>query len=304
MPLKIRTESKELKVYTSLNHRMDLEPSEKRRYRNLKKGYEGEVMFDSLTARLDQKFLILNDLNLKSDNTTFQIDSLMITKEIIIPWEVKNFNGNYYYENDNFFICNNGKQITNPLHQLNRCETLLRPLLHRNGFHLPVEGYVSFINPEFFLYQAPQKKNINFRPQLNFLINELSMRPSNLTKLHHNLADFLLSAHTSEPENMRFPTYVYEELRKGIISACCHSFSLTLSEKKLVCSACGREEMIQSAVMRSIEELALLFPNTKITANLVYDWCNFDGLNRKIRRILPKNYKIIGHGPHSYYVKK
>ncbi|WP_045518686.1 nuclease-related domain-containing protein [Neobacillus niacini] len=304
MPLKSRSKSKELKVYTSLNSRMDLEPSDRKKYTNLKKGYDGEVMFDSLTASLDKKFLIINDLNLKSENTTFQIDSLIITKGTVIPWEVKNYKGNYYYENDNFYLCTNRKPITNPLHQLNRCETLLRPLLHSKGFHLPIEGYVSFINPEFFLYQAPQKKNIIFQPQLKFFLNELSMLPSNINGMHKNLADFLLNAHISEPDNMRFPLYEYEQLRKGFICACCQSFSVTPFEKKIVCNDCGYEESLQSAVIRSIEELVLLFPNIKITANLVYDWCNFDELKRKIRRILPKNYKIIGHGPHSYYVNK
>ncbi len=304
MPIRTRTESKEFKIHTFLNSRMALPPIDKRNYLNLKKGYEGEVMFDTLTASLDQKFLILPDLLLESNNTTFQIDSLMITQESLIPWEVKNYEGNYYFENDNFFLCSNQNPITNPLHQLNRSETLLRTLLKGNGFHLPVEGNLSFINPEFFLYQAPQNKKIVFRPQLNSTINNLNSRPSNLNGTHRKIADFLLSAHIPESKNIRLPSYDYAQLRKGVNCGRCYSSSVTYEERKIVCKDCGYEEYYQSVVVRSIEELVLLFPDIKITAKVVYDWCRLGKHSRKIRRILSANYKILGHGPHSYYVNK
>jgi hypothetical protein len=304
MPFKIRTKSKEFKKLSSLNGRMDLQPSDTWHYLNMKKGYEGELMFDSLTASLDQKFYIINDLQLETNNTSFQIDSVIITKESVIPVEIKNYEGNYFYENDNFYLCSNQKPITNPLHQLNRCETLLLPILQRNGFHLPIEGYLSFINPEFFLYQAPQNKKIIFRPQLSHFLNELNTRPANLTEMHRKLADFLLNAHIPESKNTQLPVYNYDQLRKGTNCGLCQSFSITIVERKLICKNCGNEEELQAAVVRSIEELILLFPDKKITANLVYDWCRLDGHKRKIRRILPKEFTIIGHGPHSYYVKK
>jgi hypothetical protein len=152
MLLKTRTESNELKILRSLNVRINLSASEKQHYLNLKKGYEGEVKFDSLTASIDREFYILNDLLLESNNTTFQIDSLIITQESIIPCEVKNYEGDYYYQDDKFHKCTTRKEITNPLHQLKRSETLLRQLLQKHGFHLPIEGYLIFIHSEFFLY--------------------------------------------------------------------------------------------------------------------------------------------------------
>jgi hypothetical protein len=304
MPIKNRTKSKELMILEALNSRMKLHYGDKKYYLNKKKGYEGELMFDSYTASLDQKFYILNDLELETNNTSFQVDTLMITQESVIPWEVKNYEGNYFYDDDNFFLCTNQKPITNPLHQLNRCETLLRPLLQSNGFQLPVEGYLSFINPTFFLYQAPQKKKIIFNPQLTRFLNELSMRPSKVNSMHQKLADFLLNAHLSEPKIIRLPVYNYEQLRKGINCGNCQSFSINSDEKTFICSDCGFKESLHSAVLRSIEELILLFPEKKLTANLVYDWCRLDHHKRKIRRILPKDYFLIGHGPHSYYVKR
>ena len=78
---------------------MTLSDKDKQHYFNLKKGYEGEVMFDSLTEKLQCECLILNDLLLKINNTTFQIDTLIISDTIYL-FEVKNFEGDYVYESD------------------------------------------------------------------------------------------------------------------------------------------------------------------------------------------------------------
>lgn len=296
MPLKTRTESKELKILRSLNVRMNLSTSEKQHYLNLKKGYEGEVKFDSLTASLDSKFYILNDLLLESNNTTFQIDSLVITQETILPCEVKNYGGNFYYKDDNFHKCTTRKEITNPLHQLKRSETLLRQLLQKYGFHFPIDSYLVFINSEFFLYQSPLNKQIIFPPQLNSFMKDLSAKPSKLNGSHKKLADYLLKAHITESPHSKLSTYNYDQLRKGITCGFCNSFNISCGERKIVCDECGNQEDIQSAVVRSVGELRLLFPDIKITTNVVYDWCKLIESKKTIRNILKRNFNTTGYG--------
>jgi hypothetical protein len=78
MAYKPRTESEELLILRSLNTRMNLSVKDKQHYFNLKKGYEGEEMFDTLTENLQCECFILNDLLLKTNNTIFQIDTLII----------------------------------------------------------------------------------------------------------------------------------------------------------------------------------------------------------------------------------
>jgi hypothetical protein len=68
---------------------MNLLPDDKQNYLNLKKGYEGEVMFDSWTENLGCDCCILNDLRLKFNNSVFQIDTLIIFQQIIQAFEVK-----------------------------------------------------------------------------------------------------------------------------------------------------------------------------------------------------------------------
>lgn len=301
MPYKAREESKELMMLRSLNTRMELAADDKKHYLNLKKGYEGEVKFDKLTASLDRKFYILNHLLLKNGSTSFQIDSLIITQNGLIPCEVKNFDGDYYYENGDFYVCSTKNKINNPLHQLNRCETQLHQLLQKQGFQLPIFGYVVFINPEFTLYQSPFNNKIIYPTQLNHFLRELSAKPSKLNGNHLQIAEFLFNSHITDSPFTQTPSYSYDQVKKGPTCASCHSFSITVGEKKMVCNVCGFEEKIEAAVVRNVDEIKLLFPDLKITTNLVYEWCEGVGSKKVIRGILKKNYKTVGYGKWFFY---
>lgn len=301
MPLKNRTESGEMKILKLLNTRMDLDQTSKQRYFNLTKGFEGEVMFDTLTAYLDTKFYILNDLQLISNDSDFQIDSLFITQNTIIPFEIKNFEGNYYFEKDNFYHYLTKEQITNPLHQLNRSKNLLHHLLQKNGFHFPIEGYLNFINPYFFLYQAPFNEKIIFPTQQQSLLKILASKPARLDEQHRRVANFLIQAHKPLSPYNKLPPYSYDKLRKGGTCKNCQSFFITVEGRIVICNTCGAIETLEDVVKRNVDELILLFPDLKINANTVIEWCKFEDHKRKIRRILLKNYKRIGHGKYTSY---
>ena len=96
--LKTRTEPTELVLLRLLNQRSQLSKDDQQNYFKLKKGYEGELMFDSLIEKLEIECLILNDLLLKVNNKTFQIDSLLIRNNQIQIFEVKNYTGDFYYQ--------------------------------------------------------------------------------------------------------------------------------------------------------------------------------------------------------------
>lgn len=301
MPFKPRTESKELKTLRMLNKRKDLSLDEKQRYFILKKGYEGEVIFDSFTFNLDSQFFILNDLLLQIHNSTFQIDKLIISQETIIPCDVKYIEGDYFYKDGDFHNKTTGKKINNPLHQLDRCETLLRQFLQKFGFQFYVEGYIVFNHPSFFLYQAPMNDKIIYCPQLNSFLKTIGKKPSRLNERHRKLAELLVREHMRESSFSQLPPYNYDRVRKGVTCSICDSFNLKSSKKKLFCMDCGNEEDIESAVVRNIGELKFLFPDRRITRSNVYDWCRLEEHKRKIRRILIKNYKLIGRGKYAYY---
>jgi len=148
MSFKSRSEPVEVIILRLLNARMSLVEKDKQHFYNLVKGYEGEVMFDSLTEKLHCQSYILNDLLLESNGSKFQIDSIMLTQEPLYLFEVKNYEGDFYFENERFYtISKKEKEIKNPLQQLERSESLLRQLLQNLGYRIPIEAYVVFINP-------------------------------------------------------------------------------------------------------------------------------------------------------------
>ncbi|WHY69058.1 nuclease-related domain-containing protein [Neobacillus sp. SuZ13] len=302
MAYKPRFESKELKILRVLNKRMMLSEKDKQHFFTLKKGFEGEVMFDKLTEELQCECYILNDLLFKVNNTLFQIDSLIITSGRIFFYEIKNFEGDYFIEpNTNRLYKKPKKEYNNPLLQLIRSDSLLRQLLQNIGYNLPIEAQVVFINPEFTLYQAPLDSPIIFPTQLNSYMRKLDAIPSKLNGKDKLLADKLISLHIEENPYTVLPHYEFKKLRKGITCAVCDSFSIHVNGKICKCGVCGHEELVTVAVLRNVSEIRLLFPEMRITTNLIYDWCMVIELKRTIKRILVRNYKQIGVRQWTYY---
>lgn len=299
-PYKSRTESTELQILGILLRRMDLSEKDLRYYSNLIKGHEGERMFDRLTEKLQCECIILNDLLLQVHNTTFQIDTLLILSDALYLYEVKNYDGDYFFESDRFYK-KPKSEYSNPLHQLERNESLLRQLLYKLGSKMSIEGYVVFINPEFTLYQAPLNKPFIFPTQLNRYLNNLDSIPSKLTGKHKILADQLKAKHIIHSPYTQLPAYDFQQLKKGLICEKCSAFSVFVEGKEICCKKCYHNEAVSLAVLRNVQEFKLLFPNQRITTNIIHEWCNGIISRKRIRNILKKHLTIIGVHQWAYY---
>lgn len=300
MAFKNRTEPKKLKILRSLNTRKELDPEEKRYYLSQEKGYEGEIKFDLMTEKLESGLLILNDLLLSVNNTKFQIDSVILSPEKIYSCEVKNFEGDYEYKFGRLHI-KNGLEIKDPLKQVERSESLLRQYLQKLGISIPIEPYLVYINPEFTLYQAPLNDTIIFPTQINRFMKKFNMLPGKINERHMKLAQRFAADHIIESPYDQIQPYNYNGLRKGLTCCLCHSFSITVGEKNMICNVCEYEEKIETAVIRHVEELKLLFPDLKITTRVVHDWCQVDICEKRIRRILISNYEAVGMKNYRFY---
>lgn len=301
MLFKPRSESTDLQILNYLNLRMNLPIKDSNHLYNLKRGYEGEVMFDAWIIKLNCECLILNDLLLKTNNTMFQIDSLIILSDKIYFFEVKNFDGDYYYDSNKLYK-KPKSEVLNPLNQLNRTESLLRQLLQGLGYNFSFHASVVFINPEFTLYQSPLDISFIFPTQINRFMKELNATPSKLNKKHKALAHKLVSLHIDESPYKQIPSYDYDQLKRGITCSACQSFSVSVVGQNCVCQNCNYEERVTDAVIRSVIEFKLLFPNVKVTTSVIHQWCQIVLSKKRIKRILDKNFKMIGVKRWSYYI--
>ncbi|WP_066060206.1 nuclease-related domain-containing protein [Robertmurraya korlensis] len=300
MIYKSRSESSELQILEALNTRMGLIEKDKQHYLVLRKGYDGEVLFDSMTEKLDCDCLILNDLLLRINHTVFQIDALMITFDTVYFFEVKNYEGDYYYENEKWYVMNK-TEVTNPLTQLSRSETLLRQLLQQLGCHSPINAKVIFINPEFSLFQAPLGKPLILPTQVKRFLKRLNTTSAKLSEKHRIIAEKLVSLHLTESPNTQLPSYLYDEVRKGITSHKCTSFFISVKGRSCLCHECGNKENVSLALMRCVKEYKLLFPKRRVTTIEIYLWCNEIIPKQRVRRFLEKNFKIVGIHQWAYY---
>jgi hypothetical protein len=298
MLIKPRQVPKELLIARSLNARAGLMEDEKWK---IEKGFTGEVMFDSMT---DEMFLnkckIINGVLLKSGDSPFQIDKVMIFGKKTYLIDVKNFEGDYHYDAEGR-LRKADKYMKNPLNQLQRADDLYRQLLQYYGLQFTVESYLVYINPEFTLY-APQHPSVILPTQVKRFLKKLNNEYSRLNEGHEKLADLLVSLDLGDSHYAKYPAYEFGHCKKGILCSVCHRLSTYLRGDKVVCKDCGAVESVDAAVVRSVREMMMLFPEMKITTNLVYEWCGVEGSKRTIRRILLQNFKSVGDRSYRYYV--
>ncbi|HAF0292697.1 TPA: NERD domain-containing protein, partial [Salmonella enterica subsp. enterica serovar Typhimurium var. 5-] len=89
--------------------------------------------YDDWMNALEPEHLILNDLLLEVNGSLFQVDSLVIFQDMIYLIDVKNHEGDYYYDSSGKLWTIFGKEVKDPLLQLKRSESLMRQLLHTLG---------------------------------------------------------------------------------------------------------------------------------------------------------------------------
>src|SRR5690625_847927 len=254
-------QSRELQMFHYLHPRWKLSASSLRTYENLQKGYLGEKKFyQNLKRLLSSHCIVLFDLLLESNGTTFQIDCLLIFQNTIYLLEIKNYEGDFYLHEGKWYSLATRKEIRSTLHQLDRSEFLLRQILQRHGYHFSVKPYVVFVNESFTLYEASLQMPVVFPTQLHRFIEKFNRSPSNLTAQHEKLASQLVKNTIDESVFQQLPEYEFRGLKKGITCNRCHSFMEMVGNKKVNCNNCGDEEGVDSAVIRSAVEYSLLFP--------------------------------------------
>nr|WP_304213123.1 nuclease-related domain-containing protein [Fredinandcohnia onubensis] len=305
MIIKKRTAPLELLLLKSIRARMNVLEKTENQIITLEKGYKGEKMFDQRLEKLSLDCLIINDLLLETANTHYQIDSFLITLPKIHIFEVKNFEGDYLIEGNRMRLIS-GKEIKNPLIQLSRSESLFRQLLQQHGFNLKVEVHLVFINPEFYLYGASPDLPIIFPSQLERFMNQLNSQSSKLGGKHHTLAKKLMGLHVKDSPFTLLPEYSFVRLAKGILCVGCGELEMFDSGQTttITCKKCGFVEDKEAAILRSIEEFSLLFPEMKITSGIIFEWCKIIRSKAVIQRALAKFYRSCSSKKGTYYIKK
>lgn len=294
-------EPKELTILNLLHKRMALSATSQHRRRNLQKGYEGEMRFyRQLKQRLDDANIVLYDLSLRADGSTFQLDCVILLQRDILLLEIKHFAGDFQIKNNKWYALATGNEIKNPLNQMERSTYLLTYSLKEMGYRLPVHAYLLFVHPECTLYQSEPIPEIIHPGQINRFITSINEKPSTLTTRHNTLANALFSRRLPESPYDQLPAYDCDQLQKGVHCLYCNG-SLHINGNTLVCASCDGAESLGSAIVRGVTVFHQLFPDTKITTNRMHAWLGIDVSAYRIRQTLAQYFHSRGKSRHMYF---
>lgn len=302
MIMKERGVPRELIILRGLRPRMNFSESEESYYLYKEKGYEGEVNFDKWAVPLSvsEKMIFLNDVNLNQNNNHFQVDSFGISSGTLHHFEVKNLVGDYSIDKGKW-ISPLGNPVKNPLIQVDKTETLLNQLVNSHSIPLTVKSHLILLNPEFHLYNVPSNLPIVYPAQMNRFRTSLLQNSSKIRNADTRAAEKLLALSIGESPYNSVPKYRYDELRKGMVCPGCGEFYAEF-KRVLCCGFCGGKECSSDAILRSVEEFRLLFPEVKLTTVKIHEWCGIVKDERTIQRVLRANFQSMGNKRSSYYI--
>lgn len=257
--------TREHRILEVLDGRMRLPSDAAGVLRRLRKGYDGEVRFrDWLEAHLQSDCIVLYDLLLEVDGSEFQIDCLVIQQREVWHFEVKNYEGMFQFRDDAFYSLPSGRKLQNPLNQLERGNLLLDKFLRVHGFQFPIRSRVVFINPRCTIYECGPSPQVIHPTHLLHFISSLNDIPSQLSSSHYKFSRKLFGLMAHEADSERVPSYSFAGLARGVRCLLCEGF-LRAAGRALVCDGCGFSEGVESGVMRSVVDFALVFPGERIT---------------------------------------
>lgn len=291
--------------YDALDGRYSLLVEDKKYLGNLKKGEAGERLWNEQLKQISADVIIISDLTFKISNTLIQIDSLCIFQKKIVVYEVKYFEGDYFVDKD-MWLTSSGIKIRSPLVQVQRLKPLFEQLLSTLNVNIEIEYRIILIHPNFFLYQAPRDPIFIFQPQIPRYIKKINDEQalSHIGAFHKKLAQNLVESSVDSFSLFDKPVYKYSQLKKGIRCAACGEFIAVKGYRNLCCQHCEYHEAIEKGVLRTVNELFMLFPNIRLTTGLIYDWCGKTLPRYTILKLLKRNYNQKGGKKNCYFEEK
>lgn len=271
-------------------------------YNLLKQGYEGEEKFSRILNTFEVAWWI-HDLQLKNSNQ-IQYDVLVVTDEEIIQFEVKNFTGDYYYENHKLYR-SSGYVAKDLLNQFEVSNEALKKIVKQYNINRKVKSYIVFINPTFTLHGDLRKRvNILLVSELyklkdmlsdNFKYEENKRIYEKLQSLHQ---PFLTS-------HKYFEKVEFSKVRGGIRCTNCHKImnpeNMYNVRKYITCARCNSVHLRNDLIIHALKELYLL-KEAPFSIGEAEKWT---GVSKStIKRTLYRNFQRIGMSKSTKYIYK
>ena len=292
----------ELLYYNALSFRKELSRQEKYEKEKIWRGYEGECQYDQIFDEVGHdNIYVIRDVYLKIGNTDTQYDTIIISENKVVINEIKNYTGDYRYDNNRWF--RNNKPINdNAFAQLDRAKGKLMNLMDDAELHIKVEAALIFTSDDFRLSSEDQRiwQEIIVRNHLRKYLRQFyNERLGNKAKSIANLI------RNSVVENSYFEEKAdINQLRRGLYCGECGSFNLIKRRFQFACKECETIESLDSHLLRAMHDHKYLFYNQPMTQSSLTYLIN-DEINRStIYRAFQKHCLINKKGNYTTYTLK
>ncbi len=275
-----------------LSIRAGLTEQEEKTMKRLRRGYEGEKLYDQILDEVGHESLsIFRDIWIRADKSLTQIDSLIVSDESVIINEIKNYSGQYRYDNNNWYI---GKiQISDdPLIQSKRAASKLIKIFRENNMNVQVEVKAVFPDPYFILSTNDEqaKTQIVKRDRLKYYFRTLNELPG--WQKSPQIIALLESYRVIEPAH---PVQAdFERLTPGRYCLSCGTFNLKSHRSYTICKECGHRAANKDHVLRAVRDFQILFNEQSATTTGIQKLLSHEISNTTIKRYL-RQYCIPVH---------
>lgn len=291
-----------LKFYNALVVRKELTSDEIYNMRILKKGYEGECLYDKIFDEIThENIYIMRDVYLNIGGTVSQYDSIIITENHVTMNEIKNISGDYRFENNKWF--KDSRELTNNVYaQLSRAKGKLMKL--REDYHLDfeVKGDLVFLNDDFrlsteneYIWEVTVLRNHLRSYFRQFKNEELGNNANNIVRLIKN--QIVEDPYFNESADIF-------KIRRGLYCGQCNSFDLNKGRFQLTCSHCGTVESSETHLFRAMSDYQTLFQKQPMTRNSLLHFIDNQIGRTSAYEIMKKHCDMTKKGNNSEYALK
>ncbi len=292
----------ELLYYNALSARTELTAAEKYQMEIVKKGYEGECLYDKIFNETGHSnAYIFRDVYLKVGNTTTQYDSIAITDNQVTVNEIKNFQGDFHYSKDNWY--RNGYLLEDDAFaQLRRAQGKLMKISKSSAVNFEVTGALIFINDDFRLTSDNDdiwNKTI-VRSHLRSYLQNLNngQRGEKAKKIANIINKYRVS-------NMYFNEKAdISRLKLGFYCGECKSFELIKTRFHFICSNCGTTETNETHLLRTVSDHKFLFYNKPVTKKSILHLTDNQLKRSAVGRLLNKHCVLEKKGRSAEHIFK
>lgn len=283
----------------ALKWRLPLDDDSKYYLERLERGFEGENEFSEILASYNSCTSI-HDFTFEIDGSTRQIDTVSLSNNECILFEVKNYIGDFIYKDDEFYVYHNMQKIPSPVRQVDEASSKFRELLQRIGVRKSVRHYVVFINEEFHLYNAPDHLSIITRAQLRRVLDNLARNRDAVNDTTLQLKEKLL-AHNIKDTRPAQIIYHYDDLKKNVF---CFNDGTPLhlsGRNSFTCEICDFKTSVKEVVLETARDFSVLFPTEKITVPALIDFSGGVLTKHNLQKALNEECVRHNKGRGTYY---